>query len=333
MAHPDDEVIGMGSEPFDLVLSAAFRKYRVPYSYEPGYRAALLALLATERPGIAHFQNDREILEASLLRKDILAMGTKLFMPPHETIETCVDKHKSYLVWAKEGIRVPKNVFIRDVSDLKHAFDTLGDDKGMLWLRFSTIGGGGKGALPTNDFDFAKGWIDRCQGWGQFAAAEMLSPQTVTWLSIWHEGELVVAQTRRRIGWVHGNRTVSGVTGVTKVGETYSSTEVDRVALDAIRAIDPKPHGIFGVDMTYDASGFPNPTEINISRFFTTILFFSEAGLNMPAIFARIALKDEFPTLSQKINPLPDGLLWCRGMDTRPKLMTQDQVQRELLTP
>jgi len=80
------------------------------------------------------------------------------------------------------------------------------------------------------------------------------------------------------------------------------------------------------VDMAYDVNGFPNPTEINISRFFKTILFFTEAGLNMPKIFKDIALYNEFPVLDKKINPLPDKLLWLRGMDTRPKLMTEQEM-------
>ena len=198
-------------------------------------------------------------------------------------------------------------------------------------MRASSIGGGGKGALPTNDFEFAKRWIDRFKGWGDFIAAEMLTPDTVTWLSIWFEGELVVAQTRIRKGWTHGNRTLSGVTGVTKVGQTFSDETVNTVALDAIKSIDGRPHGIFGVDMAYDATGFPNPTEINISRFFTTVLFFTEAGLNMPEIFKDIVLYNEFPFFEKKINPLPDGLLWLRGMDTKPLLTTEKDINEELI--
>jgi len=130
---------------------------------------------------------------------------------------------------------------------------------------------------------------------------------------------------------VHGNRTVSGVTGVTKVGQTYSNDIVTKVAIYSILAIDEKPHGIYGVDMTYDDAGFPNPTDINISRFFTTILFFTEAGLNMPRIFKDIILYNEFPALNKKINPLPDGLLWLRGMDIKPRLMTENELNRELI--
>ena len=80
--------------------------------------------------------------------------------------------------------------------------------------------------------------------------------------------------------------------------------------------------------MTYDKSGFPNPTEINISRFFTTIYFFTEAGLNMPKIYKDIALYKKFPCLEKKKNPLPDGLLWLRGMDREPILTTEIQIKQ-----
>ena len=105
---------------------------------------------------------------------------------------------------------------------------------------------------------------------------------------------------------------------------------MDDIAIKTIKAVADKPHGIFGVDMAYDKEGTPNPTEINISRFFTTVLFFTEAGLNMPCLFKDIVLYNEFPKLEKKINPLPDGLLWLRGMDTKPRLMLQEDIEKEI---
>jgi len=324
-------IVGMGSEPTDLVLSNAAEKYYIPYADTEGYKEALLKLLRSVKPDFIHFQNDLEIYHASKFRDDIHALGVKTYMPSHEVIDTCVHKYKTYLKCLEAGITVPKNIMINSEEDLRYAFSELGDDKGKIWLRATSIGGGGKGALPTNDFDFAKGWIDRYNGWGDFVAAEMLTPDTVTWLSIWNNGELVTAQTRIRKGWTHGNRTVSGVTGVTKVGQTFSDPEVDRISIATIKAVSNKPHGIFGVDMAYDKNGIPNPTEINISRFFTTVLFFTEAGLNMPEIFKDIVLYDELPKLEKIINPLQDGLLWIRGMDTKPRLMTDKQIANEVI--
>lgn len=326
-----EEIIGMGSEPTDLVLSKAHRKYYIPYANTSGYEGALMDILEVEKPDLVHFQNDLEIYHASLLRDKIHAKGIKTFMPEHDVIDTCVHKYKTWLKLAAAGITVPDNIVINNIDDLKYSFEKLGNKEGKIWLRASSIGGGGKGALPTSDLQLAKSWIDRYNGWGDFVAAEMLTPDTVTWMSIWYEGELVVAQTRKRRGWTHGNRTVSGVTGVTKVGETCSSELVDEISMATIRAVSAKPHGIFCVDMTYDKKGIPNPTEINISRFFTTVLFFTEAGLNFPKIFKDIALYNEFPLLSKKINPLPDGLLWLRGMDTKPRLMGESEIRAEIV--
>ena len=327
----EENIVGMGSESSDLVLSLAKKKYLVPYANDEKYESILVSLLNIEKPDLIHFQNDVEILKASKIRGKILETGVKLFMPPHQVIEDCVDKSRSAAIWEKEGIQIPKTLSIMSKRDLKIAFDILGDSNGMIWLR-TNVGGGGRGALPTNDFEFASRWIDRFNGWGEFTGAELLTEKTVTWLSIWHEGELVVAQTRRRRSWNLGDRTLSGVTGVTKVGETYSSEAVNRIAIDSIRAIDKRPHGIYGVDMTYNQQGVPNPTEINISRFFTTVHFFTEAGLNMPKIFKDIALYDEFPSLEKKVNPLKDGLLWVRAMDRAPLLTTEDEMVGSLLS-
>lgn len=328
-----ETVIGMGSEPTDLVMSAASKKFFVPYANAPEYKGRLLQILNAEKPDLVHFQNDLEIFHASLIREEIRATGTKIFMPEHEVIDTCVHKYKSYLAFKSAGVVVPKNIMVHNEDDLRAAFAELADENGRIWLRTSSIGGGGKGAIPTADFAMAKAWIDHYQGWGDFVAAKMLTSSTVTWLSIWHEGELVVAQSRERRGWTHGNRSISGVTGVTKVGVTCDNEEVTRVAIEAIKAVSAKPHGIFGVDMAYDKNGVPNPTEINISRFFTTVLFFTEAGLNLPEIFKNIALYDELPKFEKKINPLPNGLLWLRGMDVSPRLITEEMIKQDIIFP
>jgi carbamoyl-phosphate synthase large subunit len=323
-------IMGMGSEPTDLVMSAAQEKYYIPYANSSKYKESLLHLLNDIKPDLIHFQNDLEIYHASEFRDEIHACGVKTFMPDHGVIDTCVHKYKTYLKFKNAGITVPTNYLINEQEDLKKAFSDLGDVDGNIWLRASSIGGGGKGSLPTNDYTFAKGWLDRYNGWGDFVAAEMLTAETVTWLSIWYQGELVVGQTRIRKGWTHGNRSVSGVTGVTKVGQTFSDPLVDEIAIKSIKAVSDKPHGIFGVDMTYNKNGVPNPTEINISRFFTTVLFFTEAGLNMPEIFKDIALYNEFPKLKSKINPLDNGLMWLRGMDTKPMLTRSEEIGKSI---
>ena len=331
LKNPNNYVIGMGSEPTDVILSKADKKYYVPYANTNEYKDKLLEILNKEKPDLVHFQNDLEIYHSSLIREEIKATGTKIFMPDHSVIDTCVHKYKSYQAFKKAGVIVPVNITIDTEEDLKRAFKELGDSQGKIWLRDSGIGGGGKGALPTSDYTLAKSWIDHYKGWGDFIAAEMLTPKTVTWLSVWHEGELILAQTRAREGWTHGNRAISGVTGVTKVGVTVSDEQVTQIAINTVKAVSDKPHGIFGVDMAYDKNGIPNPTEINISRFFTTVRFFTEAGVNFPEIFKQLALGEKISIKKGIINPLESGLMWVRGMDTEPRLVVKDSLEQEII--
>lgn len=323
-----DTLLGMSSVPSDLFLATVAERYLIPYAVSPNYADALTQILETSKPDLLHLQHDFEVRAVSRLRDKIMALGVRLFLPDSETVENCVDKEKSARIWKNKGVPVPDTCLISTPEDLDQALETFG---GKTWLR-ATEGGGGKGALPVTDYaqrDFARLWIEHFNGWGRFIAAEMLTSNSVTWLSIWYEGELVVAQTRKRRSWNFGDRTLSGVTGVTGVAETYSSDIIDQTALAAIKAIDSKPHGIFGVDMTYDNDDKPRVTEINIGRFFTTVYFFTKAGVNFPQIYRDLVLEAKFPKLAKKINPLPDGLVWIRGMDVEPVLTTVQDLEQQ----
>lgn len=208
--------------------------------------------------------------------------------------------------------------------DLKEAFTNFGP---TIWIRAVT-GAAGKGSLPTDNYNQAKAWLDFHEGWGSFSAAACLEQESITWQSIWNEGELVVAQGRKRIYWEFANRAPSGITGLTGTGVTISNPQLDDLAQRTIHAVDKKPHGIFSVDMTYDRDGIPNPTEINIGRFFTTHFFFTKAGLNMPQIYVKLAFNEKLPHIDKKINSLAEGIAWVRGMDVEPILTDMSTIEK-----
>jgi Phosphoribosylaminoimidazole carboxylase (NCAIR synthetase) len=245
-------------------------------------------------------------------------------LPDHHTVEVCQDKFASFEYWKKAGLTVPETIRVNDENDLKKAFKQFG---APIWIRAIISPGGGKGSFRAPDLAIAKAWIDYCEGWGNFVAAECLEEGSITWQSIWKDGKLVVAQGRKRLYWEFANRAPSGVTGITGTGVTVSDPVVDDLAQKAIFAIDKKPNGIFSVDFTFDKKGIPNPTEINIGRFFTTHFFFTQAGLNMPYIFVKAAFDEKIPELSKKINPLREGLAWVRGMDFHPILTDMQKIQ------
>jgi carbamoyl-phosphate synthase large subunit len=62
---------------------------------------------------------------------------------------------------------------------------------------------------------------------------------------------------------------------------------------------------------------------VNIGRFFTTIQFFTEAGLNMPHLYLKLAYKEKIPEIKKKYNPVPDDMFWLRSIDSDPKLLSK----------
>ena len=321
-APEEFHLIGFDTNPYTLQRAETDERYLVPRVSDPDYLRVISDILHETKPDLLHIQISAEMIAVSGLRDQL---PCRTFLPRHETILACEDKFASYTRWSAAGLKVPQTMLLNDVSDLEVAFEKFGP---RLWLRF-TSGSAGRGALPTSDLEEGKLWIEFHRGWGKFTAAECLEEQTITWQSIWKNGELVVAQGRKRLYWEFANRTRSGVTGVTGTGVTVSDPNLDEIAQRAILAVDPEPNGVFGVDLTYDRQGVPNPTEINIGRFFTTHQFFTAAGLNMPYIFAQCALAEETPSVSPKINPLPPGLAWVRGMDVKPVLTTTAQIEAD----
>lgn len=327
----ENEIIGIGSDRYDLMLCNAHKKYLIPHSTKPDYKDTLLKILNTEKPDMIHFNHDVELAIALKFEDEIRETGVKMLVPDYETIDTCVYKYKSWKKFKEAGVVVPENQVIGTEVDLKRAFKELADDEGNIWLRPMIIGNGARGAVKTNDYEEAKEWIDNASGWGAYMAAEVLPGENVTWMAIWNHGELIVAQGRKRGAWAYSAMSPNGISGLTKIGITYSSKELDAIGINCCKAVSKVPHGIYGVDLKCDKNGIPNPTEINISRFFATVEFFAVAGLNMPVILKNLCLYDKKPTLTRICNPLEDNLLWIRGMDERPVLTTEAEIEKGLI--
>lgn len=316
------DLVGTDADEFLLMRAETDSRHLVPPASDPAYLDVLNDIIDDEGVDLVHAQNDAEVRFLSDHRRDVRA---RTFLPSPETVRICQDKFLSYERWHAAGVVVPETVVMHTDEDLQHAFSSFG---GQMWLRDST-GAGGRGALPVHDLATARSWLDLRQGWGRYTASELLEAETITWMSIWHRGELVLAQGRKRLYWELSKVSQSGVTGATGAAITVADPQVDEIAMAAVLAIDPEPDALFGVDLTYDRNGIPNPTEINIGRFFTTHLFFTELGVNMPYVFVKLACDEPVPEIPQKLNPAAPGMVWIRGMDFEPVLVPMSDIEEQ----
>ena len=330
-------LVGTDADKYYLHRSEVDKKYLAPLASHPKYIDFLNYIINKEGIDFIHAQND---VEVSFLSENREKLNANTFFPSKKTVKILQDKFESFKIWESAGLKVPKTILINRDSNLHDLLDAF---SGSMWIR-ATSGAGGRGSLPVHDYKTAKNWLDFHENngsWdGKFTVSELLEPETVTWMSLWKDGNLIVAQGRKRLYWELSKISPSGVTGATGTGLTYSDPELDKIAKKAVLSIDKSPNGLFGVDMAYDKSGVPNPTEINIGRFFTTHQFFSDAGLNMPEMYIKLAFNEELDNIKDKTNPLPDDLVWIRGIDFIPvlsdvktinhKVDEMEQILREL---
>ena len=314
-------IVGIDYDKYTLHRSECDRSYLCPSAKDEAYIGYLVEIIRRENIGFLHTQPEVEVYVVGRQRGVIARTGCRLLMPRQETIELLRDKFLSYEVWARAGIAVPRNIKINTVDDLKRAFAEFGKN---IWVR-ETIGAAGKGSLSSPTYELAKSWIDMRSGWGNTVAAEHLTNRTTTWQSLWENGKLVVGQGRERLYWEAANRAQSGVTGITGTGKIVKDASLAELAMQCIRAADTAPHGIFSVDFTYDRHDVPNPTEINIGKFFTTHHFITRAGCNMPEIMVQLAF-GEYRGPYDVINPCKEDLYWVRGVDVRPVMLSENEI-------
>jgi len=323
-ADPDRNqyyIIGTDCDKFNLHRSEVDKNYLCPKANDQNYISFIKEIIRREKIDLLHSQPEIEAFTIGNHRHEIIETGCRLFMPPQKTIEILRDKWRSYEVWRKAGIKVPENIILFNEKDLERAYKQFEKD---IWIR-EVVGAAGKGSLSRPTFETALAHLDENKAWGKAVAAEHLLADTITWQSIWYKGKLVVAQGRKRLYWAFGNRAQSGVTGLTGTGVTVSDPLVDKIAIQCIKAADPEPHGIFSVDFTYDKAGIPNPTEINIAKFFTTHHFITRTGCNMPHILVQLAF-DEYDGPYNVINPCKPDMYWIRGIDVLPVLLSKEEI-------
>jgi hypothetical protein len=318
-------IVGTDCDKYNIHRANVDKSYLCPKATDPTYIPFIKHILKKEKIDFLHSQPEIEAFIIGKNRDEILSTGCKLLMPPQKTIELLRDKGKSAKIWKNAGIKVPDTIIINNEIDLKKAFDQFGQN---IWIR-ETIGAAGKGALSKPSYEMALAHINGRCAWGNISAAEHLTRDTTTWQSIWFNGTLVVAQGRKRLYWAFGNRAQSGVTGLTGTGVTIADPEIDKLAIQCVTTADPKPHGIFSVDFTYDKDGIPNPTEINISKFFTTHHFITKTGCNMPDILVQLAF-NEYKGPFNILNPCKPNMYWIRGIDVLPVLLHESEIKSKV---
>jgi carbamoyl-phosphate synthase large subunit len=294
-------------------------KILVPPAKSPDYIDVLNEILAKYAVDFLHVQPD---VEVGVLSENREKIKCSLFLPSKETIKICQDKLESNRIWQEKNVPTSRTTFIETGEDLRKAFEAIG---APLWVR-AIKGAGGKGSLLVHKYEHAESWIDYWNGWGNFMASEYLPGSNLGWDAIFKDGDLISCQIKERLEYMLARASPSGITGTTAIAKSVNNKKVDKIAKEAIRAVDPKPHGVFSVDLKADKNGNFMVTEINPGRFLTSSLHFFYTAKNlMPYTYLKIAYNEKVPenVLKQKT---PEGTILIRSLDSKPMILKEKKL-------
>jgi len=320
MAEENFYIVGTDTSPIHMECTDLEARYILPRFTDPEYLTKLNRIIQKEQVELIHPQPDVEVGFITQYRDKINA---KSFLPSLEAIEICHDKTKTNECLKSHGVSVPHSVHVDSMEALPDLFYDLKRLFDIVWVR-ATRGAGSKAALPVKTLDQARNWIKywidmKGMTASDFMISEFLPGKEYAFQSLWHEGKLITSMARERVEYMFGNLMPSGQSSSPSIAKTVQRNDVNEVAVKSILAVDPKPHGVFCVDMKENSAATPCVTEINLGRFFTTSNFFSQAGSNMPYYYVQLAFGEKLPQLPQ-YNALEADLYWVRGVDREPRL-------------
>jgi len=322
---PTLTLIGYHDDRFSLTQSPADRNYLLPHPSLPFFADRLRRLIEREEIDVLVPARDADAELFSRLR-DLLPC--RLFLPSHEVIERCQDKYRLAVFLRKHAVPAPRTYPVsrlRDVPELVERFPP----GSRLWCR-PRRGVDSIGATVVRGAAQARAWISYWEEMrgipaAAFTLSEYLPGRDFNCQSLWLRGELILIKTYERVDTLGGHSRPSGISSLSALAKTVRHPPLVRTTIDAIRALDPKASGTFGVDFREDVAGIPSITEINAGRFMWSQPLLDFVGRhNMAVAYVRLALGQEV-RVSDPYDVGPDVYM-VRDVDMLPGVVRADEL-------
>jgi len=329
-------IAGMDFFKYHLEFPSLDARYKSPPHNSADYMDFLTKLVEKEKIDFLHPQPE---VEVEVIANNLDRVRCRTLLPKKETIKNARDKYLTYLK-LKDKSLVPKTTLYSE-ENLEEIFEEL---KSPVWIRLRK-GAGGTLSLPCNTIEEAKHWVNlwmKKKGVSErdFIVQEYLPGRDIAWDSLWYNGELVTSFARERLEYIFPHVSPSRVTGTPLVSRIIEDSVVNEVAVEAVKALDEKPHGFFCLDMKEGKDEKPYVTEINI-KVHTTLPLWSYIAVshfkmphwaNIPYLYVKLGLNHDEMSLNEipKFKLLPKSTL-LRHIDCGIILVEEDGCKTWIL--
>ena len=330
-------IAGTDFNRYHLLYPDVDLRLLTPRHSDKNFIPRVAAIVKEEKLEFLHPQPSSE---AYVIAKNRDKVPCKIFLPDHRVMKVGQDKLLSQRVLAKKRVPVAKTFSLSSTKDIKQAFAEMG---APLWVR-ARHGAGGRLSLLCDNHREALHWIElwvlRGSKVDEFIVQEYLPGRNIAWDSIWYEGRLVTSYARERLEYPFKHISPSGITGTPSVARTVADDSVNETAIASVKAIDPRPHGAYSVDLKESSAGVMCVTEVDSGKFHSTMPLWGYIALkhlrmpwyaNLADLYVRLGMGEDVPGSIPKTDLLPEGYYLLRDMDVGAFLWREDGFKERVL--
>lgn len=337
----DIRIVGVNIDRFELAKayhdSNYDKVYVVPSFRDKGYISGMMKVIGDEQIDFVIINHEFEVQylqEACSLYPDAELILNKCFLPKYETVKMCNDKYSMNAFLSayenREGnLGIDGKSAIPQTQTLRTPLDQY--KKYPYWVR-QKKGAGSRGANLINNIEeldnWTSQWIKKEGGTLEdFMISEYLPRDDHHYFSLWNNGEMVIGKAIKRIRYCCSKYSVTGTSSSPSLCMLVKDLNLDTIAQNIIKAIDPEASGLFGIDFKGNTENDPMITEINIGRFpRINYIFNLTPGGNIAKRFVEIgALGANIGKSTDSKYPTHKYYL-VRDFDTEPVLITAKEL-------
>jgi len=327
-------IVGTDYNIYHIEFPDTDLRFRTTKHSDPLFIPNLIKLIKEHR---LEFVDPHPSVEAKVIsknREQFESLGVMMYLPRHEDIMP--DKVYIHQKLSSSSVPVPKTVLVRSIEDIDHVSMSLGFP---LWIR-AIAGAGGRLSLKANSSEEAKLWIklNVLQGRArldEFVLQEYLPGRDLAFDSLWLRGKLITSYARERLEYPFRHISLSGITGTPSVARILHDDKVNAVGVSAVRALDPKPHGVYSVDLREDAEGNPRVTEVDGKWHTTAPLWgyafakaYNRASYNIAYSYLILGYGEDLAEELPQTNLFPEEHYLIRQMDSGILLKKEESIWR-----
>ena len=312
-------VVSTDHNPHFLNFSDGEVRYHSPRHDESTFIPLLQKIICQHQ---IEFMHPHPSSEAQTVSENLAQFeNVKTYLPKPSAIMP--DKLTIYKILSKKGIRVPKTIEVKTYDDIERAFSEIGKP---LWIR-ARSGAGGRLGLKVENAEQAMHWVElnRLQGRSKvsdFVIQEFLPGRDLAFDSLWYKGKLVTSYCRERLEYFLKHISLSGITGTPTIAQTIIDEKINRIGVNAVKALDPNPHGFYSTDIKEDSQKNCAITEVDGKWHTTAPLWgysfskvFNKPELNITYQYLKLALEGKTDGDLPTYDLFPSNYLLVRQLD------------------